>query len=78
MAEVNGRSFLNNVSLGIYGDAVRQPADRGAKARTIVQTAAQVFGPSAAAAALELVDDRGRADRDPAVVLVPGQNSART
>ena len=26
VAEVNGRLFLNNVSLGIYGDAVRQPA----------------------------------------------------
>ena len=34
VAEVNGRLFLNNVSLGIYGDAVRQPAYRDAKART--------------------------------------------
>ena len=25
-AEVNGRMFLDNVSLGIYGDAVRSPA----------------------------------------------------
>ena len=25
MAEVNGRAFLNNASLGIYGDAVRSP-----------------------------------------------------
>ena len=29
-AEVNGRMFLNNVSLGIYGDAVRSPAYRRA------------------------------------------------
>jgi hypothetical protein len=29
-AEVNGRLFLNNVSLGIYGDAVRSPADNPA------------------------------------------------
>ena len=36
MAEVNGRLFLNNVSLGIYGDAVRQPAYRDAKARTLL------------------------------------------
>ena len=34
VAEVNGRVFLNNVSLGIYGDAVRQPAYRNAKMRT--------------------------------------------
>ena len=53
VAEVNGRLFLNNVSLGIYGDAVRQPAYRDAKARTLAQTAAQVLGPSAPAAGLE-------------------------
>jgi diacylglycerol kinase family enzyme len=41
VAEVNGRLFLNNVSLGIYGDAVRRPAYRDAKARTLAQTAAQ-------------------------------------
>jgi diacylglycerol kinase family enzyme len=70
VAEVNGHLFLNNVSLGIYGDAVRQSAYRDAKARTLVQTAAQMLGPSAPAAGLELVDDRGRSHRDPAVVLV--------
>ena len=70
VAEVNGRLFLNNVSLGIYGDAVRQPAYRDAKARTLAQTAAQMLGPSAPAAGLELVDDGGRVHRDPAVVLV--------
>jgi diacylglycerol kinase family enzyme len=70
VAEVNGRLFLNNVSLGIYGDAVRQPAYRDAKARTLAQTAAQVLGPSSPGAGLELVDDRGRRHRDPAVVLV--------
>jgi diacylglycerol kinase family enzyme len=70
VGEVNGRLFLNNVSLGIYGDAVLQPAYRDAKARTLAQTAAQVLGPSAPAASLEVVDDRGRPHRDPAVVLV--------
>jgi hypothetical protein len=34
MAEVNGRAFLNNASLEIYGDAVRSPAYRDAKVRT--------------------------------------------
>ena len=70
VAEVNGRLFLNNVSLGVYGDAVRQPAYRDAKARTLLETAAHVLGPSAAAADLEVVDDRGRPHRNPAVVLV--------
>jgi hypothetical protein len=58
------------VSLGIYGDAVRQPTYRDAKARTLLETAAEVLGPSAAAVDLQLVDDRGRAHRNPAVVLV--------
>jgi len=70
VAEVNGRVFLNNVSLGIYGDAVRQPAYRDAKARTLLETAAHVLGPGAAAVDLGLVDDRGRPHRNPAVVLV--------
>jgi diacylglycerol kinase family enzyme len=70
VAEVNGRLFLNNVSLGIYGDAVRQPGYRDAKARTLLATAAQVLGPSAAAADLQLVDDRGRTYRSPALALV--------
>ena len=70
VAEVNGRMFLNNVSLGIYGDAVRQPTYRDAKARTLLETAAQTLGPSGAAVDLQLVDDRGCAQRDPAVVLV--------
>jgi diacylglycerol kinase family enzyme len=69
-AEVNGRLFLNNVSLGIYGDAVRQPTYRDAKARTLLETAAEVLGPSAATVDLQLIDDRGRAHRNPAVVLV--------
>ena len=70
VAEVNGRLFLNNVSLGIYGDAVKKAGYRDAKARTLAQTAAQVLGPSAPAAGLEFVDDRGRAHLNPAVVLV--------
>ena len=70
VAEVNGRLFLNNVSLGIYGDAVRESAYRDAKARTLAQTTAKVLGPSAPASGLELVDDRGDSHRDPAVVLV--------
>ena len=69
-AEVSGRMFLNNVSLGVYGDAVRSPAYRDAKIRTLVETAAEVMGPSAEAPALRLADDLGHEHRHPAVVLV--------
>ena len=67
VGDVNGRMFLNNVSLGIYGDAVRQSSYRDAKARTLLQT---VLGPGGSAVGIELGDDHGRRYRDPAVVLV--------
>ena len=70
VAEVNGRLFLNNVSLGGYGDAVRSPGYRDAKARTLLETAAEVLGPGGAAPALRLLDAQGREHRGPAVVLV--------
>jgi diacylglycerol kinase family enzyme len=70
IGSVNGRLFLNNVSLGIYGEAVRQAAYRDAKARTLLETAVRVLGPSESASDLRLVDDEGREHRDPAVVVV--------
>ena len=70
IAEVNGRIFLNNVSLGIYGDAVRSPGYRDAKVRTLLETAAEVMVPGGGAPALRLVDDLGREHRHLTVVLV--------
>src|SRR5918995_1921380 len=70
VADVNGRVFVNNVSLGIYGDAVRSPGYRDAKVRTLLDTAEKVLGPSAEVAALRLVDDGGREHRHLALVLV--------
>jgi diacylglycerol kinase family enzyme len=70
VAEVNGRVFVNNVSLGIYGDAVRSPAYRDAKARTLLETAKKVLGPSTEVPALRLVDDVGREHGHLALVLV--------
>jgi diacylglycerol kinase family enzyme len=70
VAEVNGRVFLNNVSLGIYGDAVRRPGYRDAKLRTILETVDEVLGPGGVADELHVVDDRGREHAHPAVVLV--------
>jgi diacylglycerol kinase family enzyme len=67
---VNGRLFLNNVSLGIYGEAVRQSTYRDAKARTLLETARRVLGPSEAAPDLRVVDNHGHEHRQPAVVLV--------
>ncbi|MDX6253147.1 MAG: hypothetical protein QOF10_6507 [Kribbellaceae bacterium] len=70
VADVNGRLFLNNVSLGIYGDAVRSPDYRDAKMRTLLETAEKMLGPGAEVPALRLVDDMGREHQHLAVVLV--------
>jgi len=55
MARSGPHTFLNNVSLGIYGEAVRSPANRDAEMRTLLQTVAEVMGSSAEAPALRLV-----------------------
>lgn len=70
VARVNGHLFLNNVSLGIYGDAVQRPEYRDAKMRTLLDTAQAVLGPGDVEHGLHLVDDRGRAHRDPVIVVV--------
>jgi diacylglycerol kinase family enzyme len=68
---VNGRPFLNNVSLGIYGDAVQRGDYREAKLRTLLETAEEeTLGSGSAPADLHLIDDRGREHHSPAVVLV--------
>jgi diacylglycerol kinase family enzyme len=70
VAQVNGRLFLNNVSLGIYGEAVRQPRYRDEKLRTLLDTARSVLGPAGPVQDMDLADDEGRVHHDPAAVLV--------
>jgi diacylglycerol kinase family enzyme len=70
MGSVNGRAFLNNVSLGIYGEAVRQAAYRDAKVATLMETAEKVIGPRGDVPALRVVDDTGHLHEQTAVVLV--------
>ncbi len=70
VGEVGGHVFLNNVSMGIYGDAVQRPGYRSAKLRTVLETAEQVLGPSAATPPLRIVDDLGHEHEHPAVLLV--------
>ena len=48
LAEVNGRVFVNNVSLGFYATAVQRESYRAAKVRTLLSTAPDAIGPTAA------------------------------
>ena len=70
LADVNGRPFLNLVSLGVYGEAVQRSGYRNAKARTLLETVHAVLGPSGAAPELSLVDDLGAEHDHPVIVLV--------
>jgi Diacylglycerol kinase catalytic domain len=45
LAEVNGRVFVNNVSIGLYAEAVQREGYREAKLRTIIDTLPEVLGP---------------------------------
>jgi diacylglycerol kinase family enzyme len=44
LAEVNGRVFVNNVSLGLYAEAVQRTGYREAKLRTILDTVPDALG----------------------------------
>ena len=70
MAEVNGRPFLNNISLGVYGDAVQRSGYRDAKLQTTLDTLHQVLSSTAPTPKLLLTDDLAHRHTSPLVVLV--------
>jgi diacylglycerol kinase family enzyme len=47
LGEINGRVFVNNVSVGLYGEAVQHGTYRNAKIRTLLETVPDVLGPKA-------------------------------
>jgi hypothetical protein len=44
LAEVNGRVFVNNVSIGVYAEAAQRPGYRDAKLRTLLEVAPERLG----------------------------------
>jgi diacylglycerol kinase family enzyme len=70
LAEVNGRVFVNNVSLGVYAEAVQSAGYRGAKLRTLADTVPQVLGPTGERLKLLWTDSRGRQHASADVMLV--------
>jgi diacylglycerol kinase family enzyme len=69
LGQVNDRPFLNNVSLGIYGEAVRQAGYRGAKIRTMLQTVDEVLTATVVAPGILITDNRAHQHTSPMVVL---------
>jgi diacylglycerol kinase family enzyme len=70
LAEVNGRVFVNNVSLGLYADAVQHEGYREAKLRTILDTVPEVLGPDATGLDLRWTGPGGHEHRSGAAILV--------
>jgi diacylglycerol kinase family enzyme len=69
LAEVNGRVFVNNVSLGIYAEAVQRPGYREAKVRTLLDTVPDIVGP-VGGPGLSWRGPGGQEDHSGAAVLV--------
>lgn len=70
LAEVNGRVFVNNVSLGLYAEAVQREGYREAKLRTILDTVADVLGPEGKALDLRWTGPGGHEHSSGAAILV--------
>ncbi|MGY1603535.1 diacylglycerol/lipid kinase family protein [Geodermatophilus sp. SYSU D00815] len=70
LGQVNDRVFVNNVSLGVYAEAVQHGGYRGAKVRTLLATVPEVVGPGRDRPALRWTTPGGRPRQGPAVVLV--------
>jgi diacylglycerol kinase family enzyme len=70
LAEVNGRVFVNNVSLGIYAEAVQRPGYREAKLRTLLDTVPDALGPSGTGLDLRWTGPGGHEHHSGAAILV--------
>lgn len=76
LAEVNGRVFVNNVSIGLYANAVQRPAYRDAKLRTLMAEAPEDLRPDGAGTRLRWRGPDGEDGRD-AVALLVSNNAYR-
>ena len=70
LGEVNGRVFVNNVSLGLYAEAVQHEGYRDAKIRTMLDTVPDVLGPTGDELDLRWRGPGGHDHRGGAAVLV--------
>lgn len=76
LGEVNGRVFVNNVSLGVYAAAVQHPGYRAAKLRVLLRTVPEVLASSDGSPAVRWVTPGGR-DRHGAAVILVGNGQYR-
>jgi diacylglycerol kinase family enzyme len=70
LAEVNGRVFVNNVSLGLYATAVQRDGYRAAKLRTLLDTVPDVLGPAGRPPDLRWTEPHGRSQTSGTMLLI--------
>jgi diacylglycerol kinase family enzyme len=76
LAEVNGRVFVNNVSLGFYAAAVQRDDYRDAKLRTMLDMVPEVLGPEAEGLDLRWARP-GHGEHSSAAAILVSNNSYR-
>jgi diacylglycerol kinase family enzyme len=70
LGEVNGQVFVNNVSLGLYAEAVQREDYRGAKLRTLLDMAPAVAGPDGSGLELEWAGEGDQPSEDAVAILI--------
>ncbi len=74
LAKVNGRLFVNNVSLGLYAEAVQRPRYRAAKLDTLLDAVPDSLGPDAEPSGLVW---RSPAGQESAAAILVSNNAYR-
>ena len=70
LGRVNGRAFVNNVAMGVYGAVVQSSAYRDHKVRTVIDMMPELIGPAAEPFDLRFIGQDGRPHDTAALVLV--------
>jgi diacylglycerol kinase family enzyme len=70
LAQVNGRVFVNNASIGFYGTVVQSPEYRDAKLRTVIEMLPDLLGPGAEPFDLRFAEPGGEEFETAQFVLV--------
>jgi diacylglycerol kinase family enzyme len=78
LAEVNGRPFVNNVSLGLYAEIVRSPEYREAKIETTLGMLPRLLGPGSRPFDLRFTGPAGERHVGAHVVQVSNNSYGRT
>ena len=78
LGDVNGRAFVNNVSLGLYAEIIRSPAYRDAKLETTLSALPGLLGPGSAPFHLRFTDPAGKQHTRAHLVQVSNNRYGRT